>query len=100
MSTKCLNPTCTNDGNHSRGLCRNCYHKVLRLLSKKLATWETLEQSGKVLKKKRRLAGNRTGLSETTKWFLDGTLEKAKKLKGDVNVEKKAENSQGLVKTL
>lgn len=52
MNTKCLTPGCEKVleeyglGRTVRGLCRRCYSAALRLVHKKITTWEELMATG------------------------------------------------------
>jgi hypothetical protein len=65
-TSKCLYPKCGNSGDHSRGLCRNCYQRAAALVHLGKTTWDELEAHGKILKSKR----TRGMSSHRDVWFL------------------------------
>lgn len=52
-TTTCLFPTCERTQIYARGLCQTCYAAAAQLVSRGKTTWDDLEESGKVLPKRR-----------------------------------------------
>lgn len=61
---QCVYPECEK-GIASRGLCQKHYANVLRLIHRKITTWEELQKQGKIPKGKP---------SEVEEWALGSTL--------------------------
>ena len=66
----CLLPECERSV-YARGICISHYNTVCRLVKSERATWEGLEEKGKVLPKKG-AQGSRDG---SVSWFLNESRE-------------------------
>ena len=59
----CLYPAC-DKFEYTRGLCNNHYNQARRIIAKGLATWESLEKSGKCKCPKK------TQIRRSSSWFV------------------------------